>query len=94
MQKNIIIILSVLLLVSSVCNAILSHRLEQTRQQLEYVRMELERSRNNYKVITDGLSRTAEVLGESATTVQQLREQMSAVRENYQTMEKYINNSN
>lgn len=93
MQKIIIIILSVLLSVSLTCNAIFSHRLEQNRQQLEYVRMELERSRDNYKVITDGLTRTAEVLSQSASSVQELRKQISAVRENYEAMEVYINNT-
>lgn len=93
MQKNIIIILSVLLSVSLTCNAIFSHRLEQNRQQLEYVRMELERSRDNYKFITDGLTRTAEVLSQSASSVRDLRKQISAIRENYEAMEVYINNT-
>ena len=93
MQKIIIIILSVLLSVSLTCNTIFSHRLEQNRQQLEYVRMELERSRDNYKFITDGLTRTAEILSQSASSVQELRKQISKVRENYEAMEVYINNT-
>lgn len=55
--------------------------------------MELERSRDNYKFITDGLTRTAEVLSQSASSVQDLRRQISAVRENYEAMEVYINNT-
>ena len=93
MQKNIIYILSFLLTVSIVFNAIFQHRLEQNRQQLEYVRMELNNSRDNYKVITDGLTRTAEVLSQSASSVQELRKQISAIRENYEAMEVYINNT-
>ena len=93
MQKIIVIILSILLSVSLTCNAIFSHRLEQNRQQLEYVRMELERSRDNYKFITDGLTRTAEILSQSAGSVQELRKQISKVRENYEAMEVYINNT-
>lgn len=93
MQKITIIILSVLLSISFTCNAVLSYRLEQNRQQLEYVRMELERSKDNYKFITDGLGRTAEVLSKSANTIQELRKQISAVRENYEAMEVYINNT-
>lgn len=93
MQKTIIYILSFLLTASLVCNAIFSYRLEQNRQQLEYVRMELERSRDNYKSITESVRRTAEVLSQSATTVQDLRIQISAVRENYEAMEVYINNT-
>ena len=93
MQKTIIYILSFLLSVSLICNAIFQHRLEQTRQQLEYVRMELSRSRDNYKSITESVGRTAEILSKSATTVQDLREQISAIRENYEAMEVYINNT-
>ena len=93
MQKIIIYILSFLLSVSLVCNAIFSHRLEQNRQQLEYVRMELERSRDNYKSITESVRRTAEVLSQSASSVQELRKQISKVRENYEAMEVYINNT-
>ena len=93
MQKIIIIILSVLLSVALTCNAIFSHRLEQNRQQLEYVRMELERSRDNYKSITESVRRTAEVLSQSASSVRDLRKQISAIRENYEAMEVYINNT-
>ena len=93
MQKIVIYILSFLLTASLVCNAIFQHRLEQNRRQLEYVRMELERSRDNYKSITESVRRTAEVLSQSATTVRDLRKQISAIRENYEAMEVYINNT-
>ena len=93
MQKIIVIILSVLLSVSLTCNAIFSHRLEQNRQQLEYVRMELNNSRDNYKSITESVTRTAEILSQSASSVQELRKQISKVRENYEAMEVYINNT-
>ena len=94
MQKACIIVLSTLLFISVACNAVLSYRLEQNRQQLELTRMELGRSRDNYKVITEGLGRTAEILGESANTVQDLRRQISEIRESYEAMENYINSSN
>lgn len=55
--------------------------------------MELERSRDNYKFITDGLTRTAEILSQSASSVRDLRKQISAIRENYEDMEVYINNT-
>lgn len=92
MQKIIIYILSFLLIASLICNSALQHRLGQSRQQLEYVRMELDRHENNYRVIADGLGRTAEILNESTTTVQDLRRQISAIRENYELLEKYVNN--
>ena len=93
MQKIVIYILSFLLTASLVCNAIFQHRLEQNRQQLEYVRMELNNSRDNYKSITESVRRTAEVLSQSASSVQELRKQISAIRENYEAMEVYINNT-
>ena len=92
MQKVFIYILSFLLTASLICNAVLQHRLGETRQQLEYVRNELERSTDNYKSITESVRRTAEILNESATTVQDLRRQISAIRENYELLEKYVNN--
>lgn len=93
MQKITIYVLSILVTASFICNAVFYHRLEQNRQQLEYVRVELEQSRDNYKSITDSVRRTAEILNESGTTLQDLRSQISAVRENYEAMEVYINNT-
>lgn len=93
-QKVIIIVLSTLLFISLIGNAILSYRLEQDRQQLELTRMELEQSRDNYKIITEGLGRTAEILSESANTVQDLRRQISEIRKSYTAMEDYINSNN
>lgn len=93
-QKIIIVVLSTLLFVSSVGNAVLSYRLEQNRQQLELTRMELERSRDNHKIIREGLGRTAEILCQSTNTVQDLRRQISEIRESYEAIENYINSSN
>ena len=92
MQKVFIYILSFLLVSSLICNVVLQHRLGQTRQQLEHVRVELERSTENYKSITESVRRTSEILSESATTVQDLRRQISAIRENYELLESYVNN--
>ena len=92
MQKIIIYILSFLLTASLVCNAIFSYRLGETRRQLEHARMELERSTENYKSITDSVRRTSEILSESATTVRDLRKQLSAIRETFEYMENYVNN--
>lgn len=94
MQKIIIYILSFLLTASIVCNAIFSYRLGETRRQLEHARMELERHENNYRVIADGLTRTSEVLSQSATTVRDLRKQISAIRENYIQMQNIIDSYN
>lgn len=93
MQKIIIYILSFFLTASLICNAVFQHRLGETRQQLELVRMELERSTDNYQSITDSVRRTAEILNESATTVQDLRKQISAIRETFEDMEEYISST-
>lgn len=94
MQKIITIILSSFLFISVVCNAVFSYRLDKSRRQLELVRVELEHSRDNYKIIADGLGRTAEILSESAVTVQDLRVQISEIRKSYEAMEVYINSNN
>ena len=56
--------------------------------------MELERSRDNYKFITDGLTRTAEVLSQSASSVQELRKMLFQVKENYIQMQNAIDSYN
>ena len=56
--------------------------------------MELERSRDNYKSITESVRRTAEVLSQSASSVQELRKQISKVRENYIQMQNIIDSYN
>ncbi len=91
MQKVFIYILSFTLTASLICNIVFQHRLGKTRQQLEYIRMELDRSTDNYKSIADSVRRTAEILSESATTVQDLRKQIFAIRENYELLESYVN---
>lgn len=91
MQKIIIYILSFFLTASLICNAVFQHRLGKYRQQLEYVTMELDRSRNNYKVLADGLTKTSELLNQSGNTVQDIRRQMYEVRKVFEDMESYIN---
>ena len=94
MQKIISIILSCFLFISVACNAVLSYRLEQNRQQLELTRVELERSRDNYKIIREGLGRTAEILCQSTNTVQDLRRQISEIRESYEAMADILTDNN
>lgn len=90
MQKVIIYILSFLLTASLICNAVFQHRLGETRRQLEYIRVELERSTDNYKSITDSVRRTSEILSESGNTVQDIRRQLYEVRKVFEDMENYI----
>lgn len=97
MQKirNIIeLILLLLLVCSGTGYFVQSYRLDQTRQQLASVRMELERSRDNSRAIADGLARTREILSQSAVTVQDIRRQISEIRKTYEYMENYINSIN
>ena len=54
--------------------------------------MEFDRSRNNYKSITDSVRRTAEILSQSTDSVRELRKQIQEVRKVFEDMEKYVNN--
>lgn len=92
MQKVFIYILSFLFTASLICNAVFQHRLGETRRQLEYVRVELDRSKDNYKSIADSVRRTSELLSESGTTIQDIRRQMREIRKVFEDMENYINN--
>lgn len=54
--------------------------------------MELERSTDNYKSITESVRRTSELLNESGNTVQDIRRQMYEVRKVFEDMANYIDN--
>lgn len=90
-KKIIITILSILLFISLICNNVLYYRLDKNRQQLESVRVQLDRSHDNYRAITERLGRTGEILSESATTVRDIRNQISEIRKVFEDLENYIN---
>lgn len=83
--------------ISIIGGAILSCRLGQTRQQLEYYRVELESATNRQSELADTIDkcwesteRTNQILCQSADTIQDIRRQLREVRENYQNMESML----
>jgi len=93
--RNIIELTLLLLLVCTGTGlSIQTYRLDKIRQELGSVRTELEHSRDNSRAIADGLTRTREILSESAVTVQDIRRQISEIRKTFEDMENYINSIN
>lgn len=81
-------------MLSVIGGAVLSCRLGQARQQLEYYRTELESAENREQQLADTVDkcwesteRTREILGSSVSSVAELRKQLKEVRKNYENME-------
>lgn len=89
MQKVINCIVLVFLLLSICAATVQSYRLERNRRELEQVRNELECARDRTSDIRDSLRRTNEILSESRTTVQGIREQIAEIKKQYEAMESY-----
>lgn len=94
LKKILYIIAALYFLISVIGGAILQSRLERTRQQLDFIRAELEhaqdRQREAYNTIDEcyrDVERASEILSESVNTVQGIRSQIFEIRKNYETME-------
>lgn len=93
--RNIIeLILLLLLLCAGSGLGIQSYKLGIARQQLEYYRTELEsatdRQQDAFNTIDEcyrNVERGSEILSESVNTIQDIRRQVSEIRENYEDME-------
>lgn len=75
-----------------------THRLGQTRRQLDNVRMELTAAQDRQYELATILRRDSEILSESSTTIAGVRSQIRVIRESYEEMEtilyRDINHSN
>lgn len=97
MYKYVIIALSVALVFSLTGNYIQETRLERTERELGQVRMEYQSAANREQQLKIAINecqyivgRTDEILGESADTLQGIREQISEIRKSYEAMEDII----
>lgn len=79
---------------SLIGNCIQEHRLGLYRQQSEYYRAKLEIATDREQQLTatvdecfNNVERTGDVLSQSVNTIGELRNQIQAIRENYQIME-------
>lgn len=94
LKKVLYIVATIYFIISIVGGAILLYRLGLTRQQLDYIRTELELSQNRQQEAFDtidecyrNVERASEILGQSINTVSDIRNQISEIRKNYETME-------
>ena len=94
MQKVINICFVAYFMLSIICGAVLYNRLEQTRHELESVRMELSAATDRQAELAEILRRDGEILCESSTTISGIRSQIAAIRESYEAMENIICNNN
>lgn len=90
--NNIFIFFILLLIIFS---AVQTYRLEKNRRELGQVRNELRLARTRTadirKTVERFNQRTREIFSESISTVSDLRKQIHEVREQYESMENYIN---
>lgn len=71
-----------------------SYRLEQTRRQLDAIRVEYAAATSRQSELAEILRRDGEILSESSTTISGIRSQIAAIRESYEAMESIIANGN
>lgn len=72
----------------------LYYRLEQTRQQLDSVRVELSAATNRQSELAEVLRRDGEILRESSATISGIRSQIATIRESYEQMENILSGNN
>ena len=91
MFKNFIIsfLLGITISVSIACG-IFYHRLVETRQQLESVRMEYAAVENQQRELREIIRGTDKILCESFDTLSGIRSQIAAIRESYEQMENLL----
>lgn len=94
LKKILYTIAAVYFIVSIIGGAILSSRLASTRRELEYYRTELSAAQNREQQLTNeidecfgNVTRTNEILSQSANTIPEIRKQISEIRKNYEDME-------
>lgn len=68
-------------------------RLDNTRQQLDAVRAELDNAADKQQQLAEITSRTGTLLSESVDTVAGIRRQITEIRKNYEEMENLLNSS-
>lgn len=91
MLKNFII--SFLIVIDIITAAFcfrLHYRLEQSRQQLEHYRAELNAAKDQQQRIREIVRGTDEILSESLDTVAGIRSQIKIIRESYEKMENLL----
>lgn len=93
--NDIVVFILLVLLVGALAGFCMqSYRLEQTRQQLESVRMELSAATSRQSELAEILRRDGEILCESSTTINGIRSQIAVIRDSYEKMENILAGNN
>ena len=88
--KSIISISLICFLIALGGFGIQSHRLEQTRSELNSIRIELRNAQDRQYEIADIIRRDSEILDESFNSIASIREQIKVIRESYEEMERLL----
>lgn len=94
MVEKIVYIVTVAFLIFWIAfSGVQTYRLDNTRQQLDAVRAELDNAENRQQQLAEITSRTGTLLSESVDTVAGIRRQITEIRKNYEEMENLLNSS-
>lgn len=89
--NDIVVFILLVLLVGALAGFCMqSYRLEQTRRQLDAIRVEYAAATSRQSELAEILRRDGEILCESSTTINGIRSQIAAIRESYEAMEKLL----
>lgn len=98
MEKRIndigVFILLVLLVGALAGFCMQSYRLEQTRRQLDAIRVEYAAATSRQSELAEILRRDGEILCESSTTINGIRSQITVIRDSYEKMENILAGNN
>lgn len=98
MEKRIndigVFILLVLLVGALAGFCMQSYRLEQTRRQLDAIRVEYAAATSRQSELAEILRRDGEILCESSTTINGIRSQIAVIRDSYEKMENILAGNN
>lgn len=96
-KKILYYIAAIYFIISIIGGAILSSRLDRTRQELEYYRTEFNAAQNREQQLTNeidecfgNVTRTNEILSQSTNTISDIRKQLSEIRKNYELLEERL----
>lgn len=93
--NDIVVFILLVLLVGALAGFCMqSYRLEQTRRQLDAIRVEYAAATSRQSELAEILRRDGEILCESSTTINGIRSQIAVIRDSYEKMENILAGNN
>lgn len=93
--NDIVVFILLVLLVGAFAGFCMqSYRLEQTRRQLDAIRVEYAAATSRQSELAEILRRDGEILCESSTTINGIRSQIAVIRDSYEKMENILAGNN